>query len=191
MLPPNPVCRHGVFGNFGLFTLALCQRIEDIVRIGGFGQIVQRSEFYGGNGGCNIAIAGQNDDLRIVPVLPDRLDDFQTIAIRKPQIDHRILRRRSPGTGYTVTHRLGRIDGKAACFHCPGKPAQKRAVIIDDQQRSVGPDRIAVVRWRAGGVVLVFCLHVCGLPATSSALFSSSYRRFNVDGKVNGFFYRP
>lgn len=42
MLPTNPVGRHRVFGHFSLFTLALRQRIEDIVRIGRFGKIIQR-----------------------------------------------------------------------------------------------------------------------------------------------------
>ena len=113
------------------------QRVIDVVGIGGLGEIVDRAELHGGDGGGDIAVAGQHHGARFRAYLLERGDDVDAVAVFEPHVHHgesrgTALERRKP-----VLDRGRGLDFEAARLHGARKPGEEGAVVVDDQERIV------------------------------------------------------
>ena len=88
MLPANAIGRHRVFWRFGSSAFAREKRLFDVIGVGGLGEIIKRAGFDRRHCGRDIAIAGQHHDAAVFPNVVNGVDDLQTVAIFKPQIDN-------------------------------------------------------------------------------------------------------
>ena len=137
VLPAHPVGRHRVFRQLGLVVALRAQRGADVVGIGRLGEIVDGAHLHRGDGGGDVAIAGQDDAARLGPATLQRRDDLEAIAIGKTHVDHREGRRAALDARQPVRHRFGRGHGEATRFHGTRETLQERAIVIDDQQRAI------------------------------------------------------
>src|SRR5690606_20364290 len=95
-----------------------------------------------GYGSGDIAVTCQHDDLGVIPALTDRLYHVEAVTIPKSQVDYRIFRRRGFGLGDAFGNRRGNIYREAPRFHGAGESAQKRSVIVDDQEAGIGSNDV-------------------------------------------------
>mmetsp|Transcript_18292 Transcript_18292/g.29172 ORF Transcript_18292/g.29172 Transcript_18292/m.29172 type:complete len:213 (-) Transcript_18292:1399-2037(-) len=137
MLPTHAVCAHRVFRRRGQVVTRRKQRVGNIGRIGWLGQVVRGPDLDCRDRRRNSPIAGQNNNPSLRPFGAQHLDHIKSVTIVKPQINHRISRRTGRRDGFTRGNGFGCFHLKPAFFHGLGQPAQKRFIIVQQQQRTV------------------------------------------------------
>jgi len=115
---------------------------DDVVCVGRLAQIVHRAQLDRGDGGRDVAIAGEHDGTRVLTHLVQGIDDIEAVAVLKPQVDHGIGRRGGVDGGHGCGHRVGYPDIEAALLHGPFETGQEGLVIIDKEQGAVRRKKI-------------------------------------------------
>src|SRR5882724_5140406 len=151
VLPAHAVGRHRIAGRRRQLAAVRGQRLLDGVGIGRLGEIVDRAFLNGGDGGGDVAVAGQHDDADVGPRLAQRTHEFQSVAVAQPEVEHgegRWARR--------LGQRLGdRADGRydeAAQLQRARDPVAERGIIVGDQQGAILRGRRAGDGGRHGAV---------------------------------------
>ncbi len=138
MLPADAVRRHGILRGLRLVLRRCGERRQDVLGVGRLGQIVHRPKLHRGNGGGDIAVAGEHQRTAIGPGLLQHSDDLKPAAVLKAHVHDSIGGRRLSDCG------LARFEGLrgayliATGFHRFGEPGQERLVVIHNQERVVG-----------------------------------------------------
>ena len=122
MLPAHTVGRHWILGRLRLGSWLRHQRRQNVVGVGGFGQIVNGAVFYRGHRGGNISKAGKHHDTAVGTHDMQRLHHVEPIAIVQLEIDHGIGGRCLFGSGFALGHALGDGDCEAARLHRTRQP---------------------------------------------------------------------
>src|SRR6202047_5445647 len=137
MLPPHPVGRHWIFWEFGRIVAGGHESIENFVGIDWLGQIIESPELYGGHGGSDIAIAGQDDAPRVRTLRLQFADHIEPVAVGKPHVDDREGGRAFADCRETFGDRVRGGHGEAARLHAAAKARQEGIIVVDDQERAI------------------------------------------------------
>ena len=78
----------------------------DFVCVGGLRQIIEGAELHSGDGGGDVAVAGEDDAARVRAGFLQFLDDVESIAVAQPHVDDREGRRRILQRREALGHRL-------------------------------------------------------------------------------------
>src|SRR5829696_2243098 len=160
VLPAHAVGRHRVAGRRRQLAAVRGQRLLDGVGVGRLGEIVNGAFLHGGDGGSDVAVAGQHDDADVGPRLAQRTDQLQPVAVAQPQVEHG-----EGGRPRGLRQRLGdRADGgddEAAQLECPRDAVAERGIVIGDQQRTILVGRRAGYGGRHGAVGTCVLAHGC------------------------------
>ena len=84
----------GLAGGSALRAVERQQRGGDVVGVGGLRHVVDGAELHRGDGGGDIAVAGQHDAAGVGPAPLERRDDVEAAAVAEPHVDDGIGRRR-------------------------------------------------------------------------------------------------
>jgi len=137
VLPADAVGRHGIFRWLRLVFRLAGQCRDDIVRVGGLGEVIDGAEFDRRHCGGDIAVTRQDDRARIRALLTDFFDHVQSVAVFKPHVDDRVGRGDAENLGCCILNAIGGFGRKSALFHCTRQPLLKRLVVVDDQETHV------------------------------------------------------
>jgi hypothetical protein len=80
-----------------------------------------------------------------------RRDDVKAVAVAEPHVDHGESRRVALDLAQAFRDRLGDRDLEAAAFDRLGDALQERLVVVDDQERPLRRDCVAIGRYAAFG----------------------------------------
>src|SRR5580704_575374 len=140
MLPPHPVGQHWIFREFGLVVAGGHESIENFVGIDWLGQIIESPKLYGGHGGNDIAIAGQDDAPCVRALRLQFANHIEPVAVGKPHVDHRERGRAFAYCRETFGDRVRGGHGEAARLHAAAKACQESIIVVDDQERVIWPE---------------------------------------------------
>jgi hypothetical protein len=114
------------------------QRGDHVVGVHRLGEIIGGAELDRVHCGRDVAVAGEHDAARLRPPALEGGDHVDPIAVAEPHVDHRKCRRCALDLAQAVRHRFRGRNVKAAAFQRLGEPLEEGAVILDDQQGTVG-----------------------------------------------------
>src|SRR6516165_5906853 len=84
VLPTHPIGRHRIFWRLGSAALEREQRRDNVVGVHRLGEIIDRAELHRDYGGCDVAVAGEDDGAGIGTTALERADHVETIAVLEP-----------------------------------------------------------------------------------------------------------
>lgn len=134
MLPARTVGRQRMVWRHGFTARRGGQRRDDVVRIGGFNQIIDGAGFHRTDHGRKTAIARLDNGARIRPPLLEGSNDIEAAAIIEPHAHHGQRRCARMNMDCRLGDRLSCDHLKAAFLQCTRKALQHRNVMVDDQQ---------------------------------------------------------
>ena len=138
VFPAHAVRRHRIFRRGSLGLGIRQQRGDDFIGIRRLGKIIERAELHGGDGGGDVAVAGQHDGAGVGALALQRRHHVEPVAVAQPQIHHGEGRRGCIDLRQPVGHGVAGCHREAAGFHRARQALQKWLVVLDDQQRAVG-----------------------------------------------------
>ena len=112
------------------------QRLLDGVGIGRLGEIIDGALFHSGNGGGDVAVAGEHDDADVRTRLAKRSHEFESVAVAQPKVEHR-KGRRTADLRQRFRHRADCSYDESAQLERARNAYAERRVIVGDQQRAI------------------------------------------------------
>ena len=173
VLPPHPAGRHRILGHVGLFSFRSEQGGDHIVGVGRLRQIIEGAEVDRGDGGRDIAVAGEHDAARVGAPLLERGDHVESGAIGKPHIDDGEGRR---ALFHLLQARRPRFPRSSPRSRAP--PGRGRAAATNDLSSSTISRERSVARAAAGPGIC----HATVLSPTHGTIYAP--RSFKSDARA-------
>ena len=127
----------GILGRRRLLVGRGEQRVRHVVGVGGLGQVVDGAELHRGDGGGDVAVAGQHDGACVGADLGELRDDVEAVAVLQPHVDDGEGRRLLPDQVEALGDRVGRAHLEAARLHGTRQPLEERPVVVDQDERAI------------------------------------------------------
>ena len=81
MLPPHAIRRHRIFRRLGLAAFHRKQGVDHVVGVGGFGELIDRTELHRIHSGCDVAVARKHDAAGVRPAAFQRRNHIEAVAV--------------------------------------------------------------------------------------------------------------
>lgn len=137
MLPPDTVRGHWRVMLGGHVEPSGHQGGDDIVGVGGFGEVVEGAELDRHDRRCDRPVAGQDDPAGVGPLRLQGAHDVQPASVSEPEIDHGEGRGGGFDRGQRFGNAGGRPGGEAARGQRPRQAVAKQTIIVYDEKRLI------------------------------------------------------
>ena len=132
VFPAHAVGGHRVAGRRRQLATVRGQRLLDGVGVRRLGEIVDGPFLHRGDGGGDVAVAGEHDDADVGPRLAQRTHQFESIAVAQPEVENG-EGGRAGRLGQGFGDRADRGHDEAAQLQRPRNAIAERSVVVGDQ----------------------------------------------------------